>query len=175
MRARPVIVLIVACLSVLGGCESCRIGSVHASRIGGNSTRALAVEGLFPIVELERDWGVIEIATLTANYGCIIDWPDGAAPRCYVFDKPRHTRTMTKSWPSFLALIDALPDNVELDRVDKCIAAFAWGMPAEKQAELDGLLARKKLRLVGMDDARHVNIEACETRRIGVVYDHYQR
>lgn len=167
-------VIPVLALALLTACESRRFESIPASRVGGNSTAAHSLEPFFPISEIVRENNEREVVPLIADYGYLIDWPTNAEPRFYVFDKPRRVRTMTRSWGRFLALIDALPDRAAIDRIERCTAPFAPAMPDDKRAELNTKLTRKQLQIIDVDDARHVTIETCEARRIGIIYNQYR-
>jgi hypothetical protein len=109
---------------------------------------------------------------LIAEYGYIVDWPAEKKPMFYVFNKPSGTRIRTSNWDTFIAELRKVPDRSEVDSAGKCSVPFSWGMPEEKQKELDCVLAAKSLKPIGFaDGGRHVEFCYCETKAVVVLSD----
>ncbi|MDP6044064.1 MAG: DUF3806 domain-containing protein [Phycisphaerae bacterium] len=135
----------------------------------GSSSRP--AEADFPIVELKYP-GRTKMVNLTADYGCIIDWPKDSKPVFYLFDRKRKSRLKTDSWERFLQEIKRLPKGAEIDQVGKCSVPFVWGMPHSKSKEFHQALDTGLIKVVSVeDDIMHTMFCYCETLDFRILHD----
>jgi hypothetical protein len=124
------------------------------------------------VVRVDYDRQESSFAHLRADYGCLIDWPGQGTPAFYVFDRQARRRFKTDDWDEFLSELAKLPAGIAIDRVEKCTAGFAWGMPDEKRGEFKRVLDARSIRLMGPDDPwRTPTICTCESLNYRVLAD----
>lgn len=104
----------------------------------------------------------------------LIYWPDDTrTPRFFVYDRIGKHVHETRSFETFLELLDRLPRGVPVGWVNTCCVPISYGMGTEREARLRSALARGGHRLLtaaespeltaGCDD---LLVCTCESRRL---------
>jgi hypothetical protein len=126
---------------------------------GGCSSKMAVVELVY------KDRTVLTHAH--SDYTCAIYWYPEKAPSFYLYNRPAGTRIKTTEWETFVKELKRLPDGAEMDRISKCQASLAGGMPDAKSDEFNSLLAAKKMTLVNGD----IMLCTCESKSFRFLYD----
>ncbi|MHC5036467.1 MAG: hypothetical protein ACYTHM_04065 [Planctomycetota bacterium] len=147
-------ILSVILLTALSGCVS-----------QGKRTEKLPVVALVYADSVKEE-------CLNTDYGTIIDWRGDREPSFYLFDRNRASRVKYSSWDEFLLGIQALPNGIQIDRVNRCQVPFDYALPEEKKQAFMAVLEQKGISLVDDSDlARHLNLCTCETKEVKILFD----
>ena len=111
-------------------------------------------------------------AHLKYDYGYIIHGLGLPALQFHVFDRIKKRRFKTKSWDTFYKAIQALPNGIKIDAIQRCTAPFSYAKPQDKFENFERILKEKSITpMFADDDKKHINLCTCESNGIRILFD----
>ncbi len=101
---------------------------------------------------------------VSCAYAILIVWRDpNDVPRLFVYNRPDRHVDETRSFDTFLELVDRLPHGAAVGRVNTCCAPISGGMDEESEQRLNATLERGAHRVLWADDEGDLSICTCES------------